>query len=234
MRKVTRWSGHIWNRVQKREPVSGWVIPVPDLPPRLIERLRAIAAKKEARHGKETARRDLLRALARMENIDHRRELYGRVWPDRADTWGFRIRQFNVARTFPGTELALKASHDWTARRTILIVNKRVRTHNFFHPRAPYILLKPKAHEITDDIIAMPKINAPSILEILGNQDNEGFSPRGKAFFKKLKESFGVNEEKLEREADVIEQRTGFEWRNLLLLGVSNGKFVFMPLVDVE
>jgi len=203
-------------------------MPVKKLPFTLIERLKKAAPK-------------IKKALGRMKNIDHRKDL-SKSNPREIELPGRRIRQMNISRNYPNTELVIKRTHLYNAEKTIRKVKEAVRKHNQkFNPKN-YVLLEPEAYAISKHLIAMAKTDAPSLEEILGKRDiffwvkmwfPEGKTERGKKFFEEMKEKYNVNETQLKEAYLKAEKLTDWDTSNLLLLGFENGKFVFMPLVDI-
>ncbi|MBU0636325.1 hypothetical protein KKE06_04840 [Candidatus Micrarchaeota archaeon] len=203
------------------------VVKVPDLPPELIERLRKVVAKQE----QKASIPDLYRALGRMQNIDHRQG-QNNIMSSPQDTrkWSGRVRQMKIRRTFPNVELVIKRSHDDNARNTIDKIMNTFKRHQQNYPNAEYVLVPPKAYDLGQELIAMPKTNVPSVREIIGELTEQ--TPRGQKFFKVLQENFGVTKKKLEKDAQALFLRIIYTWGNFTLLGVQNGKFVFMLLAE--
>jgi len=89
-------------------------MPLKPLPKKLIARLeKVISAHSVRRHGRQDG---IYAALGRMENIDHRKPGY-QYCPKDTVHWGGRIRQMNVSRNFSGVELALKRTHEVSAKK---------------------------------------------------------------------------------------------------------------------
>ncbi|MBU0636328.1 hypothetical protein KKE06_04855 [Candidatus Micrarchaeota archaeon] len=76
----------------------------------------------------------------------------------------------------------------------------------------------------------MAKTDAPNVEEIVGHNITE----RGTRFFRKIKRIQPITEHQLRAAANKVYNRTGIEYRNLLFIGVKKGKFIFMPLLDLE
>ncbi|MCX6802137.1 MAG: hypothetical protein NT067_03400 [Candidatus Diapherotrites archaeon] len=140
------------------------------LPSALIARLRA-------------AERKISPRLGAMKNSDARvPSLYGRKpreWPSGwqemdAGTTGFRVREMNVSRNFPGVRLVLKRPHgeglsgrEPSAQDVIDRINGKVRLINEgFHPK-DFELRAPFAYAVGNDLIAMRKTNAPTLRQVL-------------------------------------------------------------------
>ncbi|MDO8537722.1 MAG: hypothetical protein Q7S21_02455 [archaeon] len=193
-------------------------MPTKPLPQELIERLKKVGSR--------------LR-LRRMKVIDHRKRERS-LSTAKVEHWGRRVRQMNVSKSFPQTELVLKYVHDRSAKKTIEIVQQRVRKHNeSFNPKR-YVLSEPIAYAIAPKIIAMAKTDAPSVEEIL-----EDKTERGQAFINELKSKLKVNpsiaERKLKRAFNELFRNTQGKIKsgNVLVLGYESGKIVFIPLVDI-
>jgi hypothetical protein len=96
-----------------------------------------------------------------MKNIDHRKKRSAIFEEKDTRHWGGRIRQMNVSRNYPKTELVIKRAHTSNAIKTIESIQKKVRKFN--ETRSEHsILLMPKAYAIGKDLIAMSKINVPT------------------------------------------------------------------------
>ena len=82
------------------------------------------------------------------------------------------------------------------------------------------------------DLIAMPKVNAPTLEEIFPQPHGQR-TRRGRLFLKRLERATGITETSLAMSASRVGARTRLDFQNIWLLGVKGGKFVFMPLADV-
>jgi hypothetical protein len=238
-RKISprNWGVPFWKfRPRLKEAVSSIVIPVPDLPQALVERLRKIAEKQAKR---QSGLDGLYAALGKMKNIDYRQHAIKlqrlNVPQISTSVWGRRVREMNVSRNFPGAKAVLKRTHNEDAKETVKIMSRIVHKHNQTHLNEPYVLLEPKAHPIFGDLLLMPKIDVPSVLEIVDTGDGEIWQTmRGKEFFGKLQKQFGVTESDLRAAATRLSDNSGIDSRNVWLLGYADGKFVFMPMLDIE
>jgi len=214
-------------RLSLSKRARGWVKPIvleiKPIPSALVERLRKSAPAIE-------------KLLGRMANVDHRRnDPQAGAHPARrtipkTDTveWGRRVRQMSVKRNFEGVELVIKKSHySGTALQELELVRSRVWQYKKNADRGDPILLGPVAEAISDKLIAMPKIDAPTAYEILGKEGH-----RGQEFFKRITEKFGVSELDLRRASQRILLETELESKNIWLLGFKRGRFVFMAMPD--
>ncbi len=198
----------------------GWVRPivleVHPLSPALVERLRKSASAIEKNLGK-------------MENVDHRWNEPSRRKISKAETgeWGRRVRQMNIERSFPGIELVIKKSHYPRASNEISIIRRRVQQYNKNAGIGDPVLLEPIAEAISDNLIAMPKVDAPAVQEVLAKE-----SHRGQEFFKRIRGAFGVSESDLRRASQRIFLESEIKAKNVWLLGFRKGNFVFMAMPD--
>ncbi|HIH21886.1 MAG TPA: hypothetical protein HA222_04490 [Candidatus Diapherotrites archaeon] len=226
-----------FSRDREKQPKNILIQLPPPLPKELVERLKANVIKAKALgHNPHFA-------LGRMKNIDHRKTLAPGLSETNTIQPSRRVREMNVSRNFPNTELVIKSVHAGSAQEIVSIIERQVREHKKLSPKR-YVLVSLSAHAIDWNLIAMPKIEAPTVLEILGPSEEthlEGITRRGTQFFKRLKRTCGITEKQLAaafKEWSRIEKKRGFteeefvQKNNLLLLGFSEGKFVFMPLLD--
>ncbi|MCR4368507.1 MAG: hypothetical protein NUV67_01225 [archaeon] len=213
-------------------------MPIKPLPLTLVLRLRRLA--------KAVPSQKVYRALGKMKNIDHRREKAWAQMPDgRTATvpkgstmhWGRRVREMNVSRNYPGVELVVKRTHEHPAKRTIEYLADLFRKVGSANPKA-FVLRFPHVYEVSNDLIAMHKTDSPSLMEILGGFGSS--TRRGKSFFSKLKREQRASKKDLRLAAkefsSFFDKGISDPWdvyRNTLLLGYENGKFVFMQLPDV-
>jgi len=199
-------------------------MPTKRLPPELVRKLRNLFTEL-SKQNPQTA----YKLLGGMKNIDHRRQSI--ELPDtNTEMYGRRIREMNVSRNFPGVKLVIKRAHNKSAQKTIDDIMKKVREHKIMNrgKEIPYEFVAPHAYAIGAQLIAMHKVDIPSVYEIRGEQPTE----RGREYFKKLKRKYGVTDEELELAKKHLVGQIGISSANILLIGVRNGKFVFMPLLD--
>ncbi len=189
----------------------------------------------------------------KMKNVDHRQLLW-RIGGTKAKPkydFGWRVRELNIARNFPGTEVVIKKVHGTrkerkiTAKEAIAIVKKRVRDHNWFYSPKSYKLLEPVAYAIGTEFVAMPKINAPSCEEIwlkihpeeirtLSSAGNKStVTKRASAMMKELKAK-GIGKNQVENAIREISLNKEIRKHNVWLLGHEKGKFIFMAFLDVR
>lgn len=203
-------------------------MPVKTLPKKLVKRLK-------------NASPVISRYLGRMKNIDHRSDLRNNSI-ESTSTWGRRVRQMDVSKNYPKTELVIKRTHkksvsdsDSNARRTVSFIRGMVKKHNSkYGAESGYVLIVPKAYAIRKDLIAMAKTDCPSIEEITGNPEDR--TQRGKMFFEKIQEKYGVTEQQLDDKFNLLWRRIRRaepDKGNIVLLGYKKGAFIFMPLVDL-
>jgi len=193
-------------------------MPVKPLPKKLIPRLIRVSHIIE-------------RWLGKMKSVDHRTKNFLDHETSTSE-WGYRVRQMDVSRNFPGTELVIKKTHTFPANKKIKSVNNMVRIHNELYKPENYVLLAPKAYAIGENLLAMAKTNKPSLEEVLGSKKTPP-TERGKNFFQKMKKKHKITEMQLRKAVRQVVDRTNIFENNLLFLGVKNGKFVFMPLLDL-
>ncbi|MFH0954906.1 MAG: hypothetical protein V1777_02285 [Candidatus Micrarchaeota archaeon] len=185
------------------------------------------------------------RFLGKMKNIDTRRHLqsiqdltdpeWGTIHLLPTDTQypSRRVRQMNISRNYPSTSLVIKRADNASAQEVIDFVKQKVRKHNKKFGTKDYILLEPRAYAISQDLIAMAKTRAPNVADILYGGEGTGAAT---LFFDNLckKNQSRISKKNLSQVTGTISRRTNWARHNILLLGFSKGKFVFMPLVDKE
>ncbi len=192
---------------------------------KLVARLK-LAVKKSNKRGKKLSRAHT--ALGKMSVLDYRKNSFVQVPKTNIKHWGLRVRQMNVSRTFPGTELVIKKVHDATARKTISVILSKVKKHNKkFRPRH-YKLVSPKAYAIGKGLVAMSKINAPELDEVLNSKTS-----KGRAMFREIKNELGLKRSELNFIGEEFWNRTGIKPSNILILGIEGKRMVFMPLIDI-
>lgn len=145
-------------------------MPVRRLPKALVERLRHLVEAEERKAALQKRGIRTYGVLGRSKNIDYRKD--SALLVDNYDltrSWGYRVRVINVSHNFPRIgEVVIKRVHVFSAQITIDKINEIVSIHNKKYSPENYILLKPNAFAIGDDLVAMAKTNAPSVGEILG------------------------------------------------------------------
>lgn len=217
-------------RMKNPKPVS-ILVPVPDVPMQLVEKLQGLIKREVAKTGNE---KRAYRVLGKMKNIDHRQKYAStRLEPSESTSWwGRRVREPKIKRQFPGVSIAIKRVHgNNTAQEQISYLCEKVRKHNAKYPKTMYLLLEPKAKAIGRDLLVMPKIDAPSVEEIIGSGDD--ITARGNAFFNRVEKATGTNKKQIGEASSYIFDATGIHHSNLLFLGIQNKKLVFMPLLDL-
>ncbi len=217
-------------------------MPTKPLPKKLVSRLKKITDKREQRKRFKQGKEEISGNLGSMKNIDHRRndpeikQLLA-LNPKNISSAGGRVREMDVSKQFPGIKLVIKKIH--VAPNSIKEINeikKIVKSHNKSFEPENYVLREPIAYALGNGLVAMAKTNKPNLDEILGSN---GKTIRGQEFFRKLKKKHRVTKTQLNEAFGRFYRRTktkyiDFPTRNILLLGVKNGKFVFMPLVDLQ
>ncbi len=207
-------------------------MPVKPLPKKLVKRLERVSAviskKRELRSsGEETS------FLGRMKNVDARKQHYPERSfknPVNSSLLFGRVRKMNVSRNYPEVSLVVKRKHYFVNNNEVGAVNEIIDRVNSSKEKGNYVLRKPFAYEIGNDLIAMAKTNKPSVADIIGKKPTE----RGKSFFRKLSKKYRVTEQELKSYFRNLKELSLFEERNVLLLGVTKDKkFIFMPLVDL-
>lgn len=197
------------------------------LPPALVKELTRLAPHLEKR-------------LPSMENVDHRKG--GLFTRNRRDVlqWGGRVRQLNVSKNFPGVEVVVKRDDGDNAKGTLAAISREVDAYELQQSEpsnAEFILRRPYAYAISDKLIAMAKTDKPNIREILGDKtpyyNKGGATQRGRTFFSKLKKEHQVSEEQLITAVRALSLKTNLTAGNVIVAGVENGKFVFIPLADL-
>lgn len=186
----------------------------------------------------------LLGRLGKMPNIDHRRAIARSMdsRPRRNTTrWGNRIRLLRAKRSLEEGEIVLKHSHGELAPAVVSSILEMVRKHNKNYKPKNYLLLKPNAVAISDELIAMNRMDYPSIEETIGRYWNPKViwrTTRGRKAFERLQSEMRLNKFRLHlriRQAyRELYRQTDWHESNVLLIGQRNGKFIFMPLLDLS
>ncbi len=203
-------------------------MPTKPLPPKLLHRVRGFVQYWEKRDPDS-----LYRMLSRLKNIDYRSKSKHLTLPRNAaatEHFGGRVREFNVQRNFPGTELVLKRVHDSSAKGTIEKIKEKVRHYNQKQKQTkPFEIREPIAYVVGKELIAMAKTDAPTVAEM-----SEQFgTKRGHAKARELQKKYGISTEQFGAIAGEACAVVHISTKNMLLLGVENGKLVFMPLLDL-
>jgi len=216
------------------------------LPKKIVRRLRKAYSKQEAKQTKseETIPMNAEKFFNRLPSADHRNptEHDHRRFND---VFGFRVRELNVKGT---NGVILKKMHSENPLFVLTTLRQIVDRHNKRFTNEPYILRKPKGHPIGEHFIAMSKINAPSIGEMLPGKYT---TKRGEEFLKTLAKQKNVSPTELVRTLETAHQKLfqncetvrqqmplhygSFEFlrTNVIVIGIEKGKFVFVPLLDV-
>jgi len=212
-------------------------MPAKSLPKKLVNRLEAVAPVID-------------RYLGSMKNIDYRKR--GFSDPKDISSWGYRVRQMNVSRNYPGVELVIKKAHfSVAAKSEIKKIQKRVMRYNGKTKRLigiiknkgkkrNHVLREPIAYDIGNGLVAMAKTNKPSLSEVLGifkiNDDvsEHRITARGTGFFRKLSREHGVTKAELKIGAKQVFKGTRIHPVNIILLGANKkGEFILMPFIDL-
>ena len=192
-------------------------MPVKRLHPHLVKRLQRVA------HRLLTPAR-----VRRMKNIDHRKERHS-IPMDGIAGPGYRVRELRVRKENSRVPVVIKRDHlHATPASTLAFLRMIVKDHNAVYQPTQYRLFVPHAYALNDSYLAMAKTEYPSITEIFG----DGTTKRGTKFFTTLRKKHSVTLHQLREAADTVSLRTGFPIGNILLIGVRNKKFIFVPLVD--
>lgn len=163
--------------------------------------------------------------MKQLENIDHRRNRVG-FNQDNPNDFGGRVRL--VKSNGVAGDIVLKKAHTGDAITEIRVLKERVREHNKRHANnSYYVLHMPYAYPVGRKFIVMSKIRNPiQVNDILSRRD----------LGKGVAESLIQN--KLYRyfvsSANEIIRGLGLTANNVLYLGYKQGKFHFIPLIDLE
>ena len=157
------------------------------LPPALVKRIRRIAANRTKRHGVK----DFYRTLGRMKPVDPRRHgmLNFRADKKSVHVRAGRLREMNVSKNFPNTKVVFKKCHTYPAKVELKTIKNFVKWKNKTTKSKNFKLLQPKAYVVDKWLLAMPKIEEPTVSDIFGSwsNKNKGWTKKGMGFFKKLK-----------------------------------------------
>ena len=203
-------------------------MPVRPLPPELVKRLKKSSCVISA-------------YLGNMENLDHRPYI---ELDDSRDTHssGGRVREMNISKNFPNEKLVIKRAHtglfgeaeikDDAPARIIKHFSELVDKHNSLFKPGDYELRKPIIYDIGYGLIAMAKTDAPSIEEMI-HEDISRRTERGRTLMRNLIKEHKISVTKFKEICETLRTRTHLPSAHLLVLGVENGKIIFMPLPDV-
>jgi hypothetical protein len=217
------------------------------LPTKIVKRLRT-AYQKHAQRKKapySSISNDLKRFFSRLPSADHRNPTshHHRIF---TAEYSYRVRELRVKGT---NGVVIKRVHDDDPLTILKTLRTIVDLHNKTHNDSSYILKKPVGHPIGEHFIAMSKVNAPSIGEMLPGKYETN---RGKEFLKKLARETGLTttvvEERLEKAHESLfkncetakkqvyipQGKYEFLRTNVLVVGFEKGKFVFVPLIDTH
>ena len=225
-------------------------MPLGTLPKPLIIRLRKVIAHGERIVEWPTITR-IEKVMARMKNADHRGELVkGMHMPTYFP--GGRVRELDVHKSYPAVgKVIVKRVHEITAPRLIRLLRRMVDMHNARFPSKLYTLRKPVAYALNEEYVAMRKVSFPSVAEIVGSGyfslatnikqwDGKSVTARGTEYFAELARKHpACTKEALMRAVTELEYHTDGVYHriydsNVLLTGFANGKFIFVPLIDLK
>lgn len=223
-------------------------MPSRPLPIKLVDSFRKGLKKQKKWHGNMDQIHEF---LGHLPNIDPRRNMdtsemvrrHGAApWRSRrtipetnTSEWSRRIRLLNVSKQYPDLgEVVLKRVHPnrtvWpkviTAKDHLLAVNRLVSEHNRQFGNRDYILLKPYAYALTNDVLVMARDNSPTLEDILKHD------PKATKYFEAFSKKHGITRAQFEEKANLVENRLPESHNNLILIGFKNGKFVFLHLPD--
>lgn len=134
-----------------------------------------------------------------------------------------------LVREFQG--IAIKRCHSGTADRVINTIQSKVSLHNQTRQAGGYKLLFPWAHKLDRNHIAMARVRAPTVADILEFRTEEGTR-----FFERMKRVHKVDEAQLRRAYERVHQnsRDFFFMSDLFLVGYKKGEFLFLPTMDLH
>lgn len=198
-------------------------MPTKALPKKLVKQLRVLAPKIRAR-------------FHLLPNHDHRSPGNPRRNPAFVDTSGNRVRVVSYyTKSTPNSgprrrsvvfKYSQYANH-LGARYEINEIRRRVREINR-RPNPHFIMLMPKAHAISRELVAMKEVNFPASYEV-----GLGVTPRGIIVRNRLNK-LGISTEQINTAINRAVEAMDVEALNLMILGAKNGKVVFMPLIDLQ
>jgi hypothetical protein len=214
------------------------------LPKSLIKRVRKAAGKKPE------SIRDF---VSKLKNIDHRAEEVGEIFSrlPSIDMPGGRVYSMNVSRTYPRLrEVVIKRTHgsrarDLTSAQVVKILRKSVSNHNKRFGTKDYYLLKPIAYPFGKEYVLMSKVNKFSISQVISSAIQIGLPPNFYSNGSSQKFILGLSK-KTKKPVDLLVFELGRASKllmkrieniesdsNFLVVGYKNGKFIFVPLVDL-
>jgi len=216
------------------------------LPKKLVKRVKLIAKRK--------APSQLEKLALRLKNMDHRnldlKELSLASNKSELNVPGGRVRKLGVNRNYPGIkEVILKKVHgsnvgEGNALETIRYLRKLVNTHNKVFGQNYYYLDKPIAYHVGKQFVLMAKADKFSVDQLLRQPPSEKFEsythlspPSPGKFLSEIslhtKKPVSELRVQLDRSISLLNKRTQLGRENFLVVGYKEGKFIFVPLIDL-
>lgn len=147
---------------------------------------------------------------------------------------GTRVRWLTTTDPAFGStkRYVLKRTHGYgnaemDARDVISTIRGLVVKHNLLYPKDNYFVVMPKAYAISRRLLLTTYLEEPTISEILRDSTYNGRSAKETLIKARRYSAFLDAVRKLTT-------RTNLQQHNYFYLGMKKGRFVFMPLVDVE
>jgi|SRR3989344_6124468 len=192
-------------------------MPVIPLPKPLVQKLRKIH--------KNLGDRTFFNYLQGMDNVDPRAKGDRTIPLERVLG---HVRSMNVSRNFPSFRqgIVIKWSDTIPARWAIQQIRHKVRLHNSKFQPKEYEVLNPIGYAIGEHLIAMAKVDAPTITEIYGVE-----TKKAKVAIEEMKKH-NIGPKLVMKTCVEAAKRLGISPHQILYLGVKNGKVQLLPLLD--
>jgi len=178
----------------------------------------------------------------RRKNADHR-ERDGKAHRKVGTDFGFRVRELNIKGV---GKIVIKLCHGDAPLVILKSLRQIIDLHNKYFKNEPYLVKKPIAYPLGGPFIAMSKITAPSIEEIIGiertkrgNDTLSELAKQNKIPYVKMEKQLELaftklsnNTSAVRTEAKIPDAHYYFKYPNVVLAGYKEGKFIFVPLID--
>ena len=195
-------------------------MPLHPLPKHLVQKLRRIH--------KHMGDRRLFKYLEPLENLDPRAhsEHSGH---EPITLASFHVRKLDVHRTEPSIKsgIAVKWSDTQPATLPIREIRRMVKDHNSKFRPTDYEVLTPIGYAIGKQLIAMAKVDAPTLSEIMS-----GTTARSRKITGKIYRNHKLNGAKTRELFIRASRNLQIGPHQILFLGIKNGKAQLLPLLD--
>ncbi len=224
-------------------------MPTQPLPNKLVQKLRDANQRKGHAPAHKMPPKNIYlrqtnleRLFDRLKIIDWRRKRQSRKENTHIDDWGFRVRELDVSRSFPGVgKVVVKRIH---ARETIPKITRKIQDfidEHLNNPAKMYSLIIPNFYQLGRSHIIMQRTNLPTLSEFFSSSSNVSLNTlkfqtrKSKKFYKTLQKRNGFKDVDFVSAVQELHRRargTKNTYRNFVLIDYKKSQFVFMPLPD--